>query len=192
MVPPTPTADGPTLIRELPKMMTLADVPSGAPVLAQANLDAAIGAGTAPAASASAPAAAPASAPAAGPASALTNPQGSMIYLDGKWVPIDSRSMGTAAEASGMGAPRVIRIPINRLKEGDPRYNIVIHPGDIINVPNIEPGEFYLIGHVGRPGVYSLTGRKVTLKQAMAASGGLDAVAIPRRCDLIRASATRK
>jgi len=80
----------------------------------------------------------------------------------------------------------VIRINVNELKEGNPKYNIVIRAGDVINIPNIEPGEFYMYGHVGRPGVYSLTGRKVTLKQALAAAGGLDAVAIPRRCDLVR------
>ena len=62
----------------------------------------------------------------------------------------------------------------------------MIRPGDTVNVPNIEPGEFYMYGHVNRPGVYALTGRKVTLKQAVAAAGGLDPVAIPRRCDLIR------
>jgi polysaccharide export outer membrane protein len=90
------------------------------------------------------------------------------------------------AAATGLSNPRVIRIPIDPLREGNPKYNIVIRPGDIINIPAIAPGEFYFLGHVGRPGVYSLTGRKVTLKQAIAAAGGLDAVAIPRRCDLIR------
>ena len=34
-----------------------------------------------------------------------------------------------------------------------------------------EPGEFYIIGEVTRPGVYSLNGRKLTLKQALAATG---------------------
>ena len=116
-----------------------------------------------------------------------------MIYVDGKWVEVSpstamqNMSQNEAiAAATGVTGTRVIRIPITPLLEGDPRYNVVIHPGDIIRVPNIEPGEFYLMGHVGRPGVYSLTGRKVTLKMAIAASGGLDAVAIPRRCDLIR------
>ncbi|HVT79883.1 MAG TPA: hypothetical protein VHM90_04445, partial [Phycisphaerae bacterium] len=35
--------------------------------------------------------------------------------------------------------------------------------------PN-QPGEFYIMGNVGRPGVYSLTGRKITIKQALAAA----------------------
>jgi protein involved in polysaccharide export with SLBB domain len=122
------------------------------------------------------------------------------IFVDGKWVQVD-RSEATpaaatqpsemshaeaVAAASGMSAARVIRIPIDALKEGNSKYNIVIQSGDVINVPNIEPGEFYMMGHVNRQGVYSLTGRKVTLEQAVAAAGGLDAVAIPRRCDLIR------
>ena len=33
---------------------------------------------------------------------------------------------------------------------------------------------------------FTLGGRKVTLKQAVAASGGMDNLAVPRRCELIR------
>ena len=51
------------------------------------------------------------------------------------------------------------------LLEGVSKYNIIVRPGDIIRVPPIDPGEFYLMGHVGRPGVYTLTGRKVTCFQ---------------------------
>ncbi|MCL2639649.1 MAG: polysaccharide biosynthesis/export family protein [Phycisphaerales bacterium] len=81
---------------------------------------------------------------------------------------------------------RIIRIPVQPLRTGDPRYNIIIRPGDVINVQHIEQGEFYMMGHVSRPGVYQINGRKITLKQAVAAAGGLDGLAIPRRCDLIR------
>ena len=189
-----PTAEGPQLLRALP-MVTLVDLGADRQ-LAQANpLDAAIGVGGAPAsrAAGSAVAAPPATGPSNGTLfQAGTGTRPGMVFIDGKWVevnPSSTSSMSAAevqAAASGMGVPRVIRIPINKVKEGDPRYNIVIRPGDTINVPNIEPGEFYLLGHVNRPGVYSMTGRKVTLKQAVAASGGLDAVAIPRRCDVIR------
>ena len=197
-----PSDDGIKLVRAISKSVALlSDNPE---LLAQAELNSAIGGGsstgsaaTAPAASAGAsPAAAPAAAPAGGESlmnqAASGNSKPGMVFVDGQWVevnPSNKAAMSQAeafAAATGMNVPRVIRIPINKLKEGDPRYNIVVHPGDVINVPNIEPGEFYLLGHVGRPGVYALTGRKVTLKQAVAASGGLDAVAIPRRCDLIR------
>lgn len=91
-----------------------------------------------------------------------------------------------------LATQRVIRIPIQQLREGNARYNIVIRPGDIVNVPGAEPGEFYLMGHVARPGVYTLTGRKVTLKQAIAAAAGLDGLAIPRRCELIRRVGTNQ
>ncbi len=119
-------------------------------------------------------------------------------WVDGKWVEITGAGNGglspeeSVAAATGLTNPRIIRIPINQLKEGNPKYNIVIRPGDIINIPNIEPGEFYMMGHVGGGGVYSLTGRKVTLKQAIAAARGLDSVAIPRRCDLIRRLGTNR
>jgi protein involved in polysaccharide export with SLBB domain len=92
----------------------------------------------------------------------------------------------TFAAADQMIGQRVIRIPLNPLREGNPKYNIVIQPGDIIVVPTVEQGYFYMMGHVSRPGVYTLTGQKITLKMAVAAAGNLDAVAIPRRCDLIR------
>jgi protein involved in polysaccharide export with SLBB domain len=199
-----PQSDGPVLVRALPQSIaTLSDNPT---LLAQVDLDAAIsGAASrpttvAPGGSASVLPLPTATAPATGPAPSTgeammnqaTGGKPNMIYVNGKWVeaPAASNPAMTPTQAqalaSSVSTPRVIRIPITKLVEGDPRYNIVIRPGDIIRVPNIEPGEFYLLGHVGRPGVYTLTGRKVTLKQAIAASGGLDAVAIPRRCDLIR------
>ena len=90
------------------------------------------------------------------------------------------------AAAEQLNGQRVIRIPVNGLREGNPKYNIVIQPGDTIVVPTVEQGFFYMLGHVSRPGVYTLTGQKITLKMAVAAAGNLDAVAIPRRCDLIR------
>jgi polysaccharide export outer membrane protein len=84
------------------------------------------------------------------------------------------------------GQARIISIPIDLLKQGEARYNIVIRPGDMIRVPPRNQGEFYMMGHVIRPGVYSLAGRDITLKQAIAAAGGLDALAWPSRVDIIR------
>jgi polysaccharide biosynthesis/export protein len=193
VMPGAPVAAGDTLkfVRPLPQVLTLSDVAQSSPVLAQAGLDAAISGGTTPA---STPAGAPARTLPADLSQAVSGAASkpTMIYVNGQWVeatPTTSGNLSPAeaeAAASGMTMPRVIRIPINKLKEGLPGYNIIIQAGDVINVPNIEPGEFYLMGHINRPGVYSITGRKVTLKQAIAAAGGLDALAIPRRCDLIR------
>ncbi|MEI8196371.1 MAG: polysaccharide biosynthesis/export family protein [Phycisphaerae bacterium] len=131
-------------------------------------------------------------------------------YIDGKWVNVGATQPATGAATTGVASgtgpatgtttagtqesevsdgstpQRVIKIPIGALREGVSKYNIVIRPGDVINVPTVEPGEFYMMGNIGRPGVYSLTGRKITLKQAVAAAGNLGPLAIPRRCDLIR------
>lgn len=81
---------------------------------------------------------------------------------------------------------RIIAINIAKLEQGDPRMNIVMRDDDVIQVPVLEMGEFYVMGNVQRPGVYSLTGRKVTLKMAMAAAGNFDALAYPENSILIR------
>jgi len=81
---------------------------------------------------------------------------------------------------------RIIRFDVRALQSGDPTQNIVLRDGDIITIPSPPVGDFYMAGEVARPGVYSLTGRKITLLQAVAASGGLTAVAVPWRTELVR------
>lgn len=81
---------------------------------------------------------------------------------------------------------RIIEIPVKELKDGDPRYNIVIRPYDLINVPPGVVGEFFLMGNVARPGAYSLTGRRLTVKEAIASAGGFGELAWPARADLVR------
>jgi polysaccharide biosynthesis/export protein len=81
---------------------------------------------------------------------------------------------------------RIIAIDIYRLNEGNPRMNIIIRDNDIINIPPLEQGEFYVMGEVLRPGVYSLTGRRVTVKMAVAAAGNLSQIAWPSNSILIR------
>jgi beta-lactamase regulating signal transducer with metallopeptidase domain/protein involved in polysaccharide export with SLBB domain len=51
---------------------------------------------------------------------------------------------------------------------------------------DMEYGEYIIAGHVNRPGVYSVTGRKVTLKQAIYIAGGADADASRISLTLIR------
>jgi protein involved in polysaccharide export with SLBB domain len=80
---------------------------------------------------------------------------------------------------------RVIAIDVTELKNGNPRYNIVVRDRDVINVP-IDTGVFYLMGEVNRPGVYAFGGRDITVKQALAISGGFGQLAWPQRCELIR------
>ena len=81
---------------------------------------------------------------------------------------------------------RIIELSADALRNGDPRDNIVIRPGDVIRVFAGVPGEYFLMGHVRRPGAYSLTGRRVTLIQAVAAAGGFAPLAYPSRCTVYR------
>lgn len=81
---------------------------------------------------------------------------------------------------------RVIQIPVAALRRGEARYNIVIRHRDFVRVDPGPVGEFFMFGNVARPGAYSLTGRDVTLKQAVASAGGLDLLAWPSRCEIVR------
>lgn len=131
------------------------------------------------------------------------------VFENGKWVP---KTTGPAQQTpvqkpeSGMDVPeeplppgfgledigktktvtRVIRIPVDRLLAGDPRYNIVIRPGDRITVPLDIIGEFWIGGNVNSQGAFPLTGRPITLKQAIATAGGLNAIAYPQKVEVIR------
>jgi polysaccharide biosynthesis/export protein len=81
---------------------------------------------------------------------------------------------------------RIIRIPADKLANGDVNYNIVIRHGDWIRLDAGYVGVFYLMGHIARPGVYSLSGQEITLRQAVAAAGGFDSLAWPTRCEIVR------
>jgi hypothetical protein len=81
---------------------------------------------------------------------------------------------------------RIIRVPADKLRNGDLNYNIVIKNDDWIRVDPGPVGLYYLDGHVNRPGPYALAGEQVTLKQAIAAAGGLDQLAWPTRCEICR------
>ncbi len=87
---------------------------------------------------------------------------------------------------------RLIKIPTDKLLAGDPRYNIVIKPGDTIFVPVDIVGEFYIMGNVNRTGTIPITGRPITLKQAIAAAGGFAPLAWPKRCEVIRRIGRKK
>jgi polysaccharide export outer membrane protein len=81
---------------------------------------------------------------------------------------------------------RVISIPVDKLLSGDPRYNIIIRPADRITVPRDLVGEFWVAGNVNAPNAYSITGRPITLKQAIATAGGLNSIAWPKKVEVVR------
>ncbi len=119
------------------------------------------------------------------------------VYVNGRWVNIGGHpATKTPAHFNFTGTKKpghvgypnevVIRINLKKLLDGNPKYNIVIHSGDVINVPPVKPSVYFVMGNVQRPGVYSMTGQKLTLREAIAAAGNFGPVAIPRRCELIR------
>lgn len=138
------------------------------------------------------------------------------IFQNGKWVPVQIGPAGptepqmqvrpedrlpaappqkeiTVPQQEQEGAKtRLIKIPADRLLAGDPRYNIVIKPGDSIFVPVDIIGEFCIMGNVNRTGYIPLTGRPMTLKQAIAAAGGLGPLAWPKRCEVVRRVGQKK
>jgi protein involved in polysaccharide export with SLBB domain len=107
---------------------------------------------------------------------------------------IDTGAAATDPSRSGFAfnAPkpdsdtRIIRVPLERLQRGELQYNVIIRPNDTIIVPSPKVGEYYMGGHVQRAGVYSLTGRQITLKQAIISAGMLDPLAWPERTEIIR------
>jgi protein involved in polysaccharide export with SLBB domain len=137
------------------------------------------------------------------------------VFQNGKWVPVQVGTPKPSAPvikvkpeeqvpappekpAPVVEAPkeaaktRLIRIPADKLLAGDPQYNIVIKPGDSIFVPVDIVGEFCIMGNVNRTGYIPLTGRPMTLKQAIAAAGGLGPLAWPKKCEVIRRIGRKK
>lgn len=133
------------------------------------------------------------------------------VFEDGRWVPVQKGEPGEDSEPSreepstrqplrqrtpeeftldelgpGEMQTRVIKIPTDELNSGDPRYNIVIRPGDSIQVPVDVIGEFCIMGNVNNQGYINLTGRPMTLKMAVAAAGGLGPLAWPKKCEVTR------
>ncbi len=89
-------------------------------------------------------------------------------------------------ELAAEGQQRVIRIPADKIRQGDPNYNVVVRHHDWIQLDPGQTGYFYVLGHVIRPGTYAFNGEDITLTQALAAAGGLDQLAWPTRCELHR------
>ena len=63
---------------------------------------------------------------------------------------------------------------------------IYLDKADNLKVPADVIGEFTVMGNVNRVGYLPLQGRPMTLKQAIAAAGGLNALAYPKKVEVIR------
>jgi len=146
------------------------------------------------------------------PINELTTSRIEWIFQDGKWVPVQigrpkqtepmvkakpeksaeplkeklPADFGWEQIGTGGVQTRLIEIPADKLRGGNPQYNIVIKPGDSIHVPVDIIGEFCIMGNTNFQGFIVLTGRPMTLKMAIAAAGGLGPLAWPKRCEVIR------
>ncbi len=136
------------------------------------------------------------------------------IFQDGKWVPVQIGQPAPAKKPSvkatepleekkpadydweqiGTGGVqrRSIRIPVDKLFGGDYKYNIVVRPGDDIQVPVDIIGEFCIVGNTNFQGFINITGRPMTMKMAVAAAGGLGPLAWPKRCEVVRRIGKKK
>ncbi|MCP4250932.1 MAG: hypothetical protein GY778_28175 [bacterium] len=155
----------------------------------------------------------PATAPAAPADAPVSTTQSSFIFLNGKWIEIQPKSGSETPVTQPVFEPqppvterfdlprptvdweaiagqekqqRIIHVSAAALRDGDPRQNLVIRPGDIIRLVAGQAGEYYMMGQIARPGAYSLTGRQLTLKAAIAAAGNLAPLAWPERCTVYR------
>jgi len=95
-------------------------------------------------------------------------------------------SFGWDKIGEGASQSRVIKIPVDKLFGGDPQYNIVIRSGDVVRVPVDVVGEFYVIGNLNYNGPIDLTGRPMTLVQAVSAARGLGELAWPSKVEVTR------
>jgi protein involved in polysaccharide export with SLBB domain len=128
------------------------------------------------------------------PAGAAATSQGNWMLVGGKWTYVNQPTApaggegGAAAQAAATTEKktRIIRIPLAPLRAGENRYNIVMRPDDVVVAPQPIVGEFYVMGNVARPGVYSLSDRQITLSQAIVAAGGWGSLADPSKVQLVR------
>lgn len=100
--------------------------------------------------------------------------------------PQPATDFGFADVGQAGDVTRVIKVPVDKLLSGDIRYNIIIRPGDRITAPVDLIGEFWVMGNVNAQGAIAITGRPITLKQAIATAGGLGALAWPKKVEVVR------
>ena len=81
---------------------------------------------------------------------------------------------------------RILRIPAEMLRSGDPQVNVVIRPGDVIRIVSGQVGVYYVMGQVNRVGAFAFNAEPITLKAAIATAGGLAGLAWPSRCTVYR------
>lgn len=84
------------------------------------------------------------------------------------------------------GTGKTVEIEVkNLLQSGDPHYNLLIYPGDVVKVTRA--GMVYVVGEVRKPGGFVLkTNENVSVLQALALAEGLTRTSAASRAQIIR------
>jgi protein involved in polysaccharide export with SLBB domain len=90
------------------------------------------------------------------------------------------------ARIAGDSNFRIIVVPAESLRGGDPMADVVVRAGDVIRISSGEVGVYYVMGQVNRVGAFRFDLEQVTLKSAIAVAGGLSSLAWPDRCTVYR------
>ncbi len=90
------------------------------------------------------------------------------------------------SRVAGENNYRILVIPAESLRAGDPDANVYIRPGDVVRIVSGEIGVYYVMGQVGRVGPFAFNAESVTLKSAIASAGGISALGWPDRCTIYR------
>ena len=115
-------------------------------------------------------------------AGGLTEKAGDAVIVVRGGSTSDAADDGERARASGDA--REIRLR-ELLDSGDPRHNIMVHPGDLVKIA--PAGVVYVIGDVRKPGAFPLErGTVLTALQAIALGEGFAARASKSRARIIR------
>ena len=98
-----------------------------------------------------------------------------------------AKKSDSAVHDGDLVVERVIEVPYQRLAHGDTSLNLIIRPGDQIYVDGPPTGYVYISGEINAPNAYPLPAADpLTLSRFIAMAGGLGALAIPDRVDLVR------
>ena len=116
----------------------------------------------------------PVSARSTDPQSASASPQSSAV------------ATATNDPADGMS----VKISLKKLlNSGDPRYNVLVYPGDVVKVTRA--GIVYVVGDVRRPGGFLLkTNENISVLQALALAKGLSPTAAAKKARIIEPGAS--
>jgi polysaccharide export outer membrane protein len=91
-------------------------------------------------------------------------------------------------KAAAAGQPVVVRLS-HLVRQGMAQGQVLVYPGDLVTVSQRGASNFYVSGHVMRPGSYNRT-TNMTLLQALTVAGGLADTADPQSLKIIRQQPT--